>query len=120
MKQVVSERGITHLLKEDKQPQTVAQMVEKLRVNKTTVYRRLEKMVADGTIVEIYLSDGKKRYELAKIGHHHHTMCDNCHKIECVEIEPDVVVLDKEIKLKLGFWIKRHKLDFFGLCARCK
>ncbi|MBF0464510.1 MAG: transcriptional repressor [Nitrospirae bacterium] len=90
------------------------------KVNKTTVYRELEFLSAQGIIVEVNAGDGKKRYELNCYCHHHHVLCLRCSAVECVTI--DNCTLEEQLNsvdLK-NFKITGHALNFFGLCAQCR
>lgn len=88
--------------------------------NKTTVYRELDFLAAQGILVEINAGDGKKRYELGQCGHHHHILCLRCNAVECVKI--DNCALEEQLSrvdLK-NFKVTGHALNFFGLCAGCR
>ncbi len=94
-------------------------IVEKLQVsrphlNKTSVYRALEKLMSDGQLCRHNLLDNELVYELR--GHHHdHFVCTTCGKImptECqVHIEPTSAA---------RFQVVHHHLTLFGLCADCQ
>ncbi len=101
-------------------PADVSELVKKMHVNKTTVYRQLEKLVQSGAVQELEFGDGKKRYEAARDGHHHHLVCNNCHAVTCFELDNDLQDLEKKIRFKKGFKVMNHNLEFFGLCAKCR
>jgi len=46
-------------------------------------------------------------------------MCENCGKIEDI---PDTTLpsFEKEIAKRHKFLVKRHSLEFFGLCDECQ
>jgi Fur family transcriptional regulator, ferric uptake regulator len=69
--------------------------------------------------VQIQFQEGKLRYELAGKEHHHHLVCENCGKIEDV-LSRVIPALEEEIKNKHKFLVKRHSLEFFGLCEDCQ
>ncbi|MDQ7022370.1 MAG: transcriptional repressor [Candidatus Gracilibacteria bacterium] len=55
-------------------------------IDKTTVYRNLEKLVDSGEFIEDFSNNGEKIYSINE-NHHHHFICDNCgHKrnIGCI------------------------------------
>lgn len=94
---------------------TAHDLVEKIGVNKTTIYRELSKLVLEGEAVEVDFGDGKKRYELAKKDHHHHAICTKCNLIK------DVRINERGLDLKIkNFFIQRHSVEFFGLCNNCR
>jgi Fur family ferric uptake transcriptional regulator len=91
----------------------------KLKVNKTSVYRQLLTMKNEQIIREVRLDENKKRYEIFPENHHHHFVCVNCRRIEDVEAEKDLVNLERKITQERNFKVENHSLEFFGLCANC-
>ncbi|PIR96932.1 MAG: hypothetical protein COT91_04100 [Candidatus Doudnabacteria bacterium CG10_big_fil_rev_8_21_14_0_10_41_10] len=91
----------------------------KLSPNKTTVYRQMKKLLRLNIIQEVDFGDRKKRYELAT-NHHHHLVCNNCHKIQDVKFENELKQQEKLIERNKKFHVTTHTLEFFGLCAKCK
>ena len=89
-----------------------------ISANKTTVYRQLEKMLVANKIQEFDLGEGKKRYE-QKDKHHHHLICNKCHKIECFEIDKHLQAQEQDILKTNGFTVTSHMLEFFGICQKC-
>jgi Fur family ferric uptake transcriptional regulator len=55
--------------------------------------------------------------------HHHHLVCESCGMAEDIEIpselERSVRSALEEVAGKAGFGVDSHRLDAFGLCARC-
>src|SRR5258706_15519243 len=100
-------------------PVDVSELVKKLRVNKTTVYRQLKKLIQKGLIQEIDFGDGKKRYETLKERHHHHLVCNSCGKVSDVE-EILPTNTEKKIYKEQGFKVTRHTVEFFGFCKGCQ
>lgn len=89
-----------------------------LDVNKATIYRELQFLSQNGYLIEVYLYPNEVSYESAELKHHHHLVCDNCGSVDnvtnCLAQE-----LEEDIYKKKGFKIKRHTLEFYGLCAKC-
>ena len=92
----------------------------RISVNKTTVYRELDFLLAKQLIREIDLLEGKKRYELFDGSHHHHLVCLECRTIQCIEMDNDLDAVEKDLLKNAGFEVKSHTLEFFGVCARCR
>ncbi len=92
----------------------------KLDVNKTTVYRELDFLLAQHLIREIDLLEGKKRYELIDGSHHHHLVCLQCRTIRCIEMDNDLDAVERDLLKRVGFEVKSHSLEFFGVCADCR
>ncbi len=87
--------------------------------NKTTIYRELAFLVAQGLILEVDLGERKKRYESIQAGHHHHLICINCHSITEIDLGEHLTTQEEKIRKQNDFWVQRHALEFFGLCAAC-
>jgi len=109
--------NVLNILENNKYPVDALTLVKKLSVNKTTVYRQLEKYVAEGKIIEVELGDGKKRFELKNLDHHHHLICDVCGCIEDIELNEGGLM--DEINKKSKFKVEKHSLEFFGVCNKC-
>jgi len=90
-----------------------------LSVNKTTIYRELQFLLANGYLVKVYLYPKQVSYESSELRHHHHLICSGCGKIgnvtNCLAKN-----FEKEIYRKKGFKIDRHTLEFYGTCAACR
>lgn len=117
--------SILKILSHHKEPISVPEILECLshediNVNKTTAYRELDFLLEQGMIHELDFGDRKKHYELADRDHHHHLICENCNSIQDVEFEEDLKEEEENIAKTTGFQVKRHALEFFGLCKNCK
>jgi Fur family ferric uptake transcriptional regulator len=88
-------------------------------IGHATVYRTLKLFAEAGLAREILLHDGQTRYEHVMAGEHHdHLVCTSCNAI--IEFEDEIIEnQQKEIALRHGFTIKRHKLEIYGQCAGC-
>lgn len=109
--------NVLNLLSKSKLPVDAGYLIDKLKVNKTTVYRQVEKLLADNLVTEIDFGDGKKRYELKSLGHHHHLVCKNCGKLEDVRLDEESLL--RQISKKTKFRVDSHNLEFFGRCINC-
>jgi Fe2+ or Zn2+ uptake regulation protein len=92
-------------------------LIDKLKVNKTTVYRQIDKLIQDNKIIEVELGDGKKRYEPKDLKHHHHLVCNKCGRLEDIKLDEKWII--KEVSKKTDFKVERHSLEFFGTCVNC-
>lgn len=89
-------------------------------VDLASVYRTVKLLKQTGLIQEIDFGDGKKRYELLdRTDHHHHIVCNSCGVIEDI-IFPNEERLLRHVKNQSQFIVKRHTLEFFGLCQNCQ
>ena len=104
-------------------PVDIEQIINYLRskhfdTNKVTVYRIIDYFYKEEIVNRLDLQEGKFRYELKK-SDHHHLICESCGKIDTVS---DTVIpkMEKEIRKKQNFLVKKHSLEFFGLCKNCQ
>lgn len=110
-----------------KKPLSVPEIIEMLGtlgkdVNKTSVYRQIQFLQEMQIILELQLDKARVHYELSNLDHHHHLVCNNCQKVEHVDvpnIEKHISHLQNETLEEKGFSIVSHNLEFYGLCRKC-
>ncbi|TNF54548.1 transcriptional repressor [bacterium] len=118
-------KAIVNIFLKRKEPLSVSELrifLERnsIHVNKTTVYREIEFLLARKMIRELQIGDRIKRFEIWPDDHHHHLICTNCKKVECVEMESCLVNEEKNMAARKKFKIFNHSLKFFGLCENCQ
>jgi Fur family ferric uptake transcriptional regulator len=102
-------------------PDIMEQLAQKnISVNKTTVYREIEKLVNHAMIKPIHFGDQKIRYEIAHREHHHHIMCVQCKRVDDVQLTRDLLSQEKTIAKSMNYKILDHSLEFFGVCKTCQ
>jgi Fur family ferric uptake transcriptional regulator len=89
-----------------------------LNTNKTTVYRIIEYLYNNNLLERLDFGEGKFRYEIKK-GDHHHLICNKCGRIEDIT-DNFINDFENEILDKRGFQVKKHSLEFFGICKNCQ
>lgn len=105
-------------------PQSVAQIAEDLKkqgetTDTATIYRTVERFSELGLISHTQFQDGTMMYERNETNnHHHHLVCDRCGHIEDIKLDERKFL--STIPKTNGFQIKRHTLEFFGLCKKCR
>lgn len=104
-------------------PQSVPEIVRRLRaggktVDTVTIYRTLDRLIALKLIEQTRLAGNGSRYERSSKPHHHHLVCEHCGGIADIALNEALLV--HEIAKKTTFRIRRHHLEFFGLCAKCQ
>ena len=112
--------GLLDMFKHAKTPLAVKDIAKKFtgKTDLVTLYRNVESLENLGLIKKLSLNDRQAYYELAN-DHHHHLICENCHRIVDIK-DCDVPGVEKNIKTYSGFaTISRHSLEFFGLCKNC-
>lgn len=114
--------ALLRMLKESSHPLTIAEILVKIKNAKdtTTLYRSLDALVDSGVLRKVHFKERGARYEWhMDRSHHHHIVCEDCGKIEDVDICD--TGLDKEVlkQAKSFKKVKGHSIEFFGYCATC-
>jgi Fur family ferric uptake transcriptional regulator len=89
-----------------------------LRADKTTIYRELQFFCDNDILIKVYLDPKEISYESSSLRHHHHLICERCGTVDTVTNCMVENVQDDVYKRK-GFNIKRHTLEFYGVCGKC-
>lgn len=88
------------------------------KVSAATVYRTMKLLTECGLAQPRHFGDGQTRYETAG-DHHDHLICTSCGHI--VEFENDEIErLQLAVAKRHGFQVTHHKMELYGLCAKCK
>lgn len=116
--------AVLKLFESADKPVDVAEVINYLRQNKikadpATAFRIIKNFTDRGLTRQISFHEGKFRYELADQTEHHHFVCENCGAIEDIS-DCKIETLEKNIFKKKGLIIKRHSLEFFGICKNCQ
>jgi Fur family ferric uptake transcriptional regulator len=89
------------------------------RVSVATVYRTMKLLSECGLAQARNFGDGQTRYEAGGRQHHDHLICTRCGTI--VEFENDrIEALQDAVARKHGFKVTSHKMELYGLCAKCR
>ena len=79
-----------------------------------TVYRTVKLFEESGILEKVEFGDGRARYEDAKREHHDHLI--DLSTGEVIEfVDPDIEALQEKIAEKLGYQLKGHKLELYGV-----
>ncbi len=106
----------------EEKPVTVSYLEKKLKnaLDKVTLYRALESMVASGVVREVDFRHGHAHYELEALRkHHHHIVCTVCGLVEDVDCNTEPFVRQVAKKAKKFASIQDHSMEFFGICKAC-
>ena len=88
------------------------------RISLGTVYRNLEVLSACGLIQKIGPLSSQMRFDgITK--NHYHLRCIYCGKVEDAPIET-VDKLENAVREKSDYSILGHKLEFIGICPKCR
>ena len=87
-------------------------------VGRATVYRTIKLLQSAGVICKLAMPDGAPKYSLARVEHHHHTVCVKCRAVgefRHATIERLLRAVGQEISGE----IVGHRLEVFTVCADC-
>lgn len=116
--------AVLKVLEHTDKPIDIATITDYLEANNiktdpATVFRIINSFTNKGITKQIQLHEGKARYEHASKKDHHHLICDKCGSLEDVS-DNFIENIEKTIQHKKKFLIKRHSLEFFGICKQCQ
>ena len=88
------------------------------RIGLATVYRTLSLLNEHGIVDALMHHAGEACYRLCGEGHHHHLVCDTCHRV--VEVRDcDVTPWLDDVAAAHGFTVSAHTIELSGTCADC-
>lgn len=114
---------ILELVKSTEAHPTASWVYDKLRgefpsVAQGTVYRNLNILVSENFIKSIQFDDSTDHFD-ANTGKHYHFICEKCGAIRDLQIPFDPS-LEHLVEEHTEYKINNHRLDFYGLCEKCK
>jgi Fur family transcriptional regulator, ferric uptake regulator len=82
-----------------------------------TVYRTVKLFEEAGILDKLEFGDGRARYEDAERDHHDHLI--DMQTGEVIEfVDPEIEALQERIAQKLGYTLKGHKLELYGVAVK--
>jgi len=84
-----------------------------------TVYRTLSLLSEKGVVDVLSHHGGEQCYRLCGDEHHHHLLCERCHRV----VEVQECGLDEWVDAAArqhGFVATDHRVEIVGLCADCR
>jgi Fur family ferric uptake transcriptional regulator len=83
-------------------------------ISLATVYRTVKLFEEAGILDRVEFGDGRARYEDAERDHHDHLIDLTTGQV--IEfVDPDIEALQEKIAAKLGFKLKGHRLELYGV-----
>lgn len=83
-----------------------------------TVYRNLKILTAAGEALELSYGSSYSRFDGTPVNHYHF-VCERCGRVEDVPM-PVNTELDRAVESLMGYRVRQHRLEFYGLCASCQ
>jgi len=119
-----SRQAILTYIKQTEKPVSIEEIKLYLQKNHyifddVTIYRTIHSFVQKDIVKQIDFHEGKFRYEIANLPHHHHIVCTGCGSIQDIE-HCLKETAEQSIEKNTGYVISSHSLEFFGLCRKCK
>ena len=84
------------------------------RISIATVYRSVKLFEESGILEKLEFGDGRARYEDAERDHHDHLIDLTTGQV--IEfVDPEIEALQEKIAQKLGYQLKGHRLELYGI-----
>ncbi|WP_372604163.1 Fur family transcriptional regulator [Actibacterium sp.] len=84
------------------------------RISIATIYRTVKLFEESGILDRLEFGDGRARYEDAERDHHDHLFDMNSGEV--IEfVDPELEALQEKIAERLGYRLKGHKLELYGV-----
>ncbi len=84
------------------------------KISLATVYRTVKLFEETGILERLEFGDGRARYEDAEREHHDH-LIDITTGAVIEFVDPDIEALQEKIAAKLGYELRGHKLELYGV-----
>lgn len=89
------------------------------QISIATVYRTVKLFEEAGILDKLEFGDGRARYEDAERDHHDHLIDMNSGEV--IEfVDPEIEELQERIAARLGYTLKGHKLELYGVPTKPK
>lgn len=83
-----------------------------------TVYRNLSILMEQGLVQKIDFGSTFDRFE-ARIEPHYHFICERCGAVSDLPMPVDES-LNRRVSECTGFKARGHRIEFYGVCAKCE
>ena len=87
-------------------------------VGRATVYRTIKLFIEAGVVCKLAKTDRLHRYIICGVGHHHHSVCIQCGRVEALQ----AVALEKligAISADIPGEVIDHRFEFYLMCEYC-
>lgn len=112
---------IWRVVKDDSSHPTADQIYNRVRkmssrISLGTVYRNLQKLVADNRLQVLIL--GRAQHFDPLVARHQHFICESCDRVFDVLVDQQKEITPAKLPHE-GFKVTSHQLAFYGICKRC-
>ena len=112
-------RSVVSLLDEKEEGFSAEEICAELPgVGRATVYRTIKLLLETGVICKLALLDGAPKYSLARVEHHHHTVCVRCGTVGEFR-DATVERLMRTIGEDISGEMVGHRMEFYIVCREC-
>ena len=112
-------RDVIHVIGQKLDSFSAAQICDELpAVGRATVYRTVKLLLEAGVVCKLAMPNGEPTYTLARIEHHHHTICVGCGTVGEFR-DATIERLMKTIGSDISGEIVGHRMEFFITCQDC-
>ncbi len=87
------------------------------KISLGTVYRNLEILSELGMVLKLDVGGTQKRFD-GNVANHYHVRCTECGCVGDLHMSTDHA-LEQKAQSLTDFQIKRHSLEFIGVCPEC-
>ena len=119
LRMTVQRRTIAQVLEESEDHPDVEELYTRASavdsgISIATVYRTVKLFEEAGILERLEFGDGRARYEDAERDHHDHLI--DMQSGEVIEfVDPEIEALQEKIAAKLGYKLKGHRLELYGV-----
>lgn len=85
-----------------------------------SVYRTLDLLTELNLVTVVYDPERNPGYILASGGHHHHIVCQECHRAIEFSGSHDIDDLIHRVEAETSYVVQGHLLQLFGICPQCQ
>jgi len=82
-----------------------------------TIYNTLNMLKEHGHLLELSYGDMSSRFD-GNPENHYHIVCSKCGMV--ADYHRPLIDIDQEVMEKSGFLIEGHRMEFYGICPKCR
>jgi Fe2+ or Zn2+ uptake regulation protein len=119
LRKTVARSAVTSRIERASDAFTAEQLCRELpNVGRATVYRTIRHLVDAGALCKLPILDGAPMYSIARVEHHHHTICSRCGAVGEFR-QPTVERVMRSFESEIDGDIIGHRMEIFIICSAC-